>query len=291
MLPAIESLVDRLKIDLFNAAFQRPLIHQLVHSCTRDTSAQPRQRNGTFSNPSPPRFRCTIERLVSRHARVSPGVHPRPIKLIILCGEIQHGKIEHIVDERRSIVACPLDNTFRTLDDAESTELDVPLVPLVTPHRPKDHQRHGRLSQFGLRCMMNLPSSQQCPVSQSATNRLRCVTFVIAEVPNVTVVQVEDVMPRSLLRSRLPRAGPDEDDGSSMDVRHFNGDRRIDPTLQLHPRCTFQRRHMKEVSEPVDFRFRWVLRCRIPEHFADLDHGPLVFHATTVPQKFLAKTP
>ena len=59
----------------------------------------------------------------------------------------------------------------------------------------------------------------QWAITVGLANWNRAGRLVIPEVPDMSAVEVEDVMPRCGFRAGLPRAGPDEDRGAPFSAR------------------------------------------------------------------------
>ncbi|KFU76956.1 hypothetical protein BB31_33145 [Amycolatopsis lurida NRRL 2430] len=199
MFAAVEVSIYRMEIRVFRATFRRPLVCHLVHSRAGDSAAQTRQGRRTFAHPSSPRLRRQLERSIDRRLRAPSFVHPSPVELIILRRKIEQSQIEYVVDESGVAVSRPLNDSFGSLDDTESTELDMPLRSIVTSDRSEYHQRHGEPARFSRRRMMELPSGQERPVTDSLPDRLHDIGLMIPEVTHVPVVQIKDIVPRRLL--------------------------------------------------------------------------------------------
>jgi hypothetical protein len=103
---------------------------------------------------------------------------------------------------------------------------------------------------------MEPPGLEQGAVSRGAPDRTQCLGFMIPEVSDVAMIEVEFVMPRGVLGARLPGARPDNDRRPTLIIAGGDWCHLVDPPLQHHPQVRLSRGSGQVVPVEVSLVYR-----------------------------------
>jgi hypothetical protein len=149
-----------------------------------------------------------LERFEGRERGIAPIIDPLPVHLIAAI-ETDDVQVDYEIGKASSGLGVSLHDELEPLDDTDAGEVEVALVdppPVDDLWARGKHQQRG--SEGTLACViggMKAPRLHESAIAGRAAYGPDGGRFVITEVPDVPVVEVEFVVPGRVFGPRLPR--------------------------------------------------------------------------------------
>lgn len=239
MLSALVELVDLSQHRGLGASGIGLLLLGGTDGARQDPAPNTRDCDASLLYPTSPRLRSVSDRLLGSQLRIAPVVDPTKVDTVHLSSG-DNGEVEGEVREAPSGLQISLNDMLKAFDDRRAAELHVPLYDrtslTMNCDAPEGQERRGQETFFAARPGVEASGLQEEAVALGRPWKSDGPGFVVTEVPNVSVVEVELVVPRVGIVTGLPRTRSDSDERSSATVRSDNFGRRVDTCFEHHHR-------------------------------------------------------
>ena len=157
---------------------------------------------------------------------VATIVKTAEIQAIAFLRQVQHAEINDKVGKRDARGGVLLNRMLKSFDHGDAAEVDVSLVHANAldklGHGPKYEDGRCAAPMLAGRARVQVPRLEQRAIAVCHHNRIDRCHLLIHKVPNVTVMQSEDIVPRGCRNALLPgaRAKCKKRSPCSLSVRH-----------------------------------------------------------------------